>query len=253
MTEASPRLVALVPARQGSKRVVGKNIRPLRGHPLIAYTIAAALDSGACSRVIVSTDSEDIADIARHYGAEVPFLRPAALAGDTSPDIEWVEFTLDRLEQSGGACECFALLRPTSPFRLPGTIRRAWDLFLANRSVDSLRAVEKCTEHPGKMWVVRGDRRLPLLPFGPASQPWHSTPYQALPEVYVQNASLEIAWTQVVRRSHTIAGETILPFLTRDAEGCDINNEQDWMVAEHLLETGGATLPVVHQPAYLRK
>jgi CMP-N,N'-diacetyllegionaminic acid synthase len=251
--DGAPRLVAFVPARQGSKRVVGKNIRPLRGHPLMAYTIAAALDSGVCDSVIVSTDSEDIADIARHYGADVPFLRPAAFAGDTSPDIEWLEFTLQTLDGLGRRFDCFALLRPTSPFRSAETIRRAWTAFVGDRAVDSLRAVEKCTEHPGKMWVVRGERLLPLLPFGPVTQPWHSTPYQALPEVFVQNASLEIAWTHVVERGRTIAGETVLPFVTQGAEGFDINNELDWMLAEHMLATGAAELPVVRQPAYQGK
>ena len=250
MTQGTPSLVAFVPARQGSKRVVGKNVRPLRGHPLLAYAIAAALESGVCDSVIVSTDSEDIADVARHYGADVPFLRPASLAGDTSPDIEWLEFTLKTLHGMGRRPDCFALLRPTSPFRSAETIRRAWRTFLHDRRVDSLRAVEKCTEHPGKMWVVRGQRLLPLLPFGPVTQPWHSTPYQALPEVFVQNASLEIAWTHVVEHGRTIAGETILPFLTHDAEGFDINNEADWMLAEHMLATGAAELPVVRQPAF---
>ena len=250
-TSPSPRLVALIPARRGSKRVTGKNIRPLHGHPLIAYTIAAALDSGVCDRVIVSTDSEEIAGIARHYGADVPFLRPDAMASDRSPDIEWLEYTIEKLAQSGVTFDCVALLRPTSPFRTADTIRRAWQSFLADRAVDSLRAVEKCHEHPGKMWVIRGERLLPIMPFGPASQPWHSTPYQALPEIYVQNASLEIAWTRVVRDTRSIAGETILPFLTGEAEGFDINNEQDWIIAEHMLASGAATLPVVRQPAYL--
>ena len=251
MSEAAPHLVALIPARQGSKRVTGKNVRPLHGHPLIAYTIASALDSGVCDRVIVSTDSEDIARIARHYGADVPFLRPEALAADRSPDIEWLEFTIAQLAQRGVAFDCFALLRPTSPFRTSATIRRAWQSFLADRAVDSLRAVEKCHEHPAKMWVIRGRRLLPIMPFGPASQPWHSTPYQALPEIYVQNASLEIAWTRVVRDTRSIAGETILPFVTEDTEGFDINNEQDWVIAEHLLASGAATLPVVRQSTYL--
>jgi len=87
----SPSAVALIPARQGSKRVPGKNIRPLQGHPTIAYTIAQAIESGVFDAVIVSTDSDETAAIARHYGAEVPFLRPAQFASDTSPDIEWIE------------------------------------------------------------------------------------------------------------------------------------------------------------------
>src|SRR5687767_9533531 len=106
----SPSAVAFVPARLGSKRVPGKNIRALAGHPMVAYTIAPALESGVFSSVIVSTDSEEIAAIARHYGAEVPFLRPAAFAGDTSPDIEWLEHTLGELTRRGRSWDCFSLL-----------------------------------------------------------------------------------------------------------------------------------------------
>lgn len=242
--------IALIPARAGSKRVPNKNIRQLGGHPLLAYSIAAALDSGVFSAVHVSTDSEEIAAIARHYGAETPFLRPAPLAGDLSPDIDWIEYTFDCLEQLDRNYDCFAILRPTNPFRLPATIRRAWQTFRHQTGVDSLRAVEKCSEHPGKMWVLRGSRLLPLLPFGPVSQPWHSTPYQALPEVYVQNASLEIAWTRVVRAGRTIAGETVVPFVTAGHEGFDINQPNDLRLAEELIQSGAATLPAVKHPPY---
>src|SRR5210317_2466380 len=99
MTKKDTNIVALIPARSGSKRVPDKNIRTLAGHPLIAYSIAAALQSRIFTAVIVSTDSERYADIARHYGAEVPFLRPDEIAGDTSPDIEWVTYTLDHLRK----------------------------------------------------------------------------------------------------------------------------------------------------------
>ncbi len=99
MTDRDKSVVALIPARSGSKRVPDKNIRPLAGHPLIAYTIAAALNSGVFTDVIVSTDSEQYADVAKYYGAEVPFLRPDALAGDQSPDIEWLQYTLLRLQE----------------------------------------------------------------------------------------------------------------------------------------------------------
>ena len=235
--------IALIPARSGSKRVTGKNVRLLGGHPMLAYTIAAARESGVFESVIVSTESEDIAAIARRYGAEVPFLRPAEFAGDTSPDIEWLDYTLAELGQRGRTWDCFSLLRPTSPFRTAETIRRAWALFTSQQGVDSLRAVEKCAQHPGKMWIVRGDRMFPLLPFGPETQPWHSTPYQALPPVYVQNASLEIAWTRVVRERRSIAGDVLVPFLTEGYEGFDINDAFDWIVAERLLADGLAGLP----------
>ncbi|MBI4665130.1 MAG: acylneuraminate cytidylyltransferase family protein [Nitrospinae bacterium] len=233
-----PSVVALIPARGGSVRVPGKNIRPLGGHPAIAYTIRAAVQSGVFSSVIVSTDDEKTAEIARQYGAEVPFMRPVALAGALSPDIEWIEFTLTKLKEQGRVYDAFALLRPTSPFRSPDTIKRAWAAFTSQPGVDSLRAVEKCHEHPCKMWVIRQNRLLPLIPFGPESQPWHSTPYQALPEVYVQNASLEIAWVRAPLENHTIAGATMVPFLTEGYEGFDINNQDDWELAEKLLADG---------------
>jgi N-acylneuraminate cytidylyltransferase len=247
---ATPKLIGLIPARSGSKRVLNKNVRPLAGHPVIAYTIAAALQSGVCKDVIVSTDSEEYADLARHYGAEVPFLRPAAFAGDLSPDIEWVEDTLTRLRDAGRSYDCFSILRPTSPFRLPETIRRAWQEFLAEEGVDSLRAVEKCAQHPGKMWVVRGSRMMPLLPLSPPEQPWHSSQYQALPEVYVQNASLEIAWSRVVFQTRTIAGHVLMPFFTRDYEGFDVNRPYDWQLAEELVKGGKARLPAIEQRPY---
>ncbi len=253
MLATRPTIVALIPARAGSKRVVGKNIRPLAGHPLLAYTITAARQSGVFDAVIVSTDSEQYAAIARHYGAEVPFLRPPEYAGDLSPDIEWVEYTLRRLHEDGRSFDCFSILRPTSPFRQPETIRRAWEQFLQAESVDSLRAVEKCKQHPGKMWVVRGGRLLPLLPFGPAAQPWHSTPYQALPEVWAQNASLEIARTRVALVEHTIAGNTLIPFFTRGYEGVDVNDEKDWWYAEYLLDRGEARLPEPAEPPYVTR
>ena len=137
-------IVALIPARAGSKRLHGKNVRPLAGHPLIAYTIAAARESGVFTAVIVSTDSPVTADIARHYGAEIPFLRPADLAADLSPDIDWVRHALEQLRQEGRAYSCFSILRPTSPFRSGATIRRAWNSFGGRNDVDSLRAVELC-------------------------------------------------------------------------------------------------------------
>jgi len=244
-------IVALIPARAGSKRVPDKNIRPLAGHPVIAYTIAAALGSGIFTDVIVSTDSEHYADVVKYYGAEVPFLRPDKLAGDQSPDIEWLQYTLGRLQDAGRSYDCFSILRPTSPFRLPETIQRAWHQFSAQTGVDSLRAVEKCTQHPGKMWVVRGNRMMPLMPFGPAEQPWHSSQYPTLPEIYVQNASLEIAWSRVVLKNRTIAGNVVMPFFTTEYEGFDVNNEYDWQLAEHMVQKGDAKLPYINQPSYI--
>lgn len=237
--------VALIPARSGSKRVPHKNIRPLAGHPMLAYTIAAARLSGIFTDVIVSTDSQQYADTALQYGAEVPFLRPTALAGDLSPDIEWVEDLLLRMREAGRQWEFFSILRPTNPFRMPGTICRAWEQFSSQQGLDSLRAVEKCKQHPGKMWVIRQGRMLPLLPLSPPEQPWHSSQYQALPEVWVQNASLEMARTSVVFESRTIAGATVAPFFTQGYEGFDVNHPEDWELAEAIVAQSLAELPDV--------
>jgi CMP-N,N'-diacetyllegionaminic acid synthase len=246
-----PACIALIPARAGSKRVAHKNIARLAGHPLIAYTICAARDSGVFDQVIVSTDSEDYAAIARHYGAETPFLRPAELAGDKSPDIEWIQHALRFCGEQGKAPDAFAILRPTSPCRKPDTIRRAWAQFTRQNGADSLRAVELCAQHPGKMWVVRGERMHPLMPMTPEGlTPYHSTQYAALPKVYVQNASLEIAWSRVALEGGTIAGEVLTPFLTEGDEGLDVNSPRDWRMLEMMVEDGSATLPAIDRAPF---
>lgn len=235
--------VGLIPARAGSKRLAGKNVRELAGHPLLAYSIASSLDAGVFARVVVSTESEEIAAIARRYGAEVPFLRPAELAADTSPDIEWVRHALANL---GDGSACFAILRPTSPFRTAATIRRAWSQWLADADADSLRAVQLCTEHPAKQWFVEGSRMRPVMPGqDPSGTPWHSSPYQVLPRTYVQNASLEIARSDVPLQHGTIAGQSIMPFITEGLEGFDINNADDWILAEHHASATPSPLPAV--------
>ena len=117
--------------------------------------------------------------------------------------------------------------------------------------MDSLRAIEKCQQHPGKMWVVRGRRMFPVLPLTPPGQPLHSSQYQSLPEVYVQNASLEIAWTRVIFEGRTIAGDVLMPFFTEGYEGFDINQPVDWKIAVELVLSGEASLPVVPQAPYI--
>jgi CMP-N,N'-diacetyllegionaminic acid synthase len=244
-----PSAVALIPARAGSERVPGKNVRPLAGHPLLAYSIAAAQASGVFEKVVVSTESEEIAAIATRFGADVPALRPTELATATSPDIEWVQHMLGVLREGGHEYETFSLLRPTSPFRAAGTIRRAWDLFIdRDPPVDSIRAIELCREHPGKMWVLDGDLMRPFLEQTAGEVPTHSRQYKSLPEVYVQNSSLEIAWTRITADGE-IAGERVLPFFTDAVEGLTIDHEDDWTRAEQLVASGEASLPHVVEPA----
>jgi N-acylneuraminate cytidylyltransferase len=223
----------------------GKNIRELGGHPLLAYSIAAAHESGAFGAVLVSTDSPEIADVARRYGADVPELRPAELATATSSDIEWVLRSME-----GRSEELFAILRPTSPFRRGDTIRRALDALLAlGDRADSIRAIELCRQHPAKMWVLQGDLMEPLLPQPEGETPLHSRQYQALPPVYAQNSSLEIAWTRVLTHDRSISGRRVAPFLTEGAEGLTIDYPDDFERAEALVARAEAELPPILQPA----
>jgi len=243
MMPGAPSIVALIPARSGSKRVADKNIRVLCGHPLLAYSIASAKASGVFGEVVVSTESHEYARIAERYGGSVPFLRPSEFAQEHSTDIGWVSYTLRRLGVGGSAFECFAILRPTSPFRTEATIRRAWQAFREAGDVDSLRAVEPCRQHPGKMWVIRGNLLIPILPYENDGIPWHSSPYQSLPQVYTQNASLEIAWSRVALEGNSISGVRVVPFVTEGYEGFDINEPVDFGFAEYLVQRGVAVLP----------
>jgi CMP-N-acetylneuraminic acid synthetase len=240
---SSPTVVALVPARAGSQRVPGKNVKPLGGHPLIAYSVGSAVESGLFTEVVVSTDSQEVADLAAAYGATIPGLRPAEIATSTSPDVDWIVHVMrDRSE------DAFAILRPTSPFRTAATLRRAWAQFVSlGDRVDSLRAVEPVKQHPGKMWVVDGDLMEPLLPQGDGPVPYHSTQMAALPKVWVQNSSLEIAWSSVLDGSPSIAGTRVAPFFTEGYEGFSIDYVEDFERAERLVAEGAAALPPLPQ------
>lgn len=243
--------VALIPARAGSTRVPGKNVRELHGHPLIAYTIASAIDSGVFDRVVVSTDSPEIAEIAQHYGAEAPFLRPESMSASTSTDIEWMIHALDQLGADGYQPEVASLLRPTSPLRQPASIAKAMALFLSSEGYDSLRAVSRCAQHPAKMWTISSDgsELVPLLDLPADDVPAHSRPYETLPPVYIQDASLEIMWSKTIRDG-SIAGSRILAWMTPYPEGLDVNYPSDWIVLEDVLTQLPDALPRISQVPY---
>jgi len=240
-----PSVAALIPARSGSERVRDKNIRPLAGHPLLAYAIASARQAEVFDRVVCSTDSTKIAEVAQRYGADVPFLRPAEFATSTSPDIEWITHALEQLEEH---YDLFAIVRATNPFRGPDVLQRGLQQLLATPEADSIRAVELVKQHPGKMWMLEGKTMRPLLDQSHLDTAWHAGQYQALPQIYVQNSALEIAWTRVVSQTGTREGRVIAPYLTAGYEGFNIDDEEDWDRARRLLDAGDAALPEVHHP-----
>lgn len=232
--------VAFVPARSGSSRVKGKNIRELAGHPLIAWSIASARQSGVFDKIVVSTDSTEIAEIALSYGAEVPFLRPKELAGRKSPDIEWLVHAHTML---AGKFDYFSVVRATSPFRSPELIRKAWTILSEHEELDSVRAIRKVREHPGKMWKVDGHRIHSFLPQDSETIPWHSRQFQDLPEVFIQTSALEIARTRVITEQNSLAGKTIGHVMSEGYDAFAIDYEDDWLLAELAIERGIAKLP----------
>lgn len=239
------KVLAMIPARSGSKRIKDKNITEIKGHPLIAYSIASARQSKVFEDIICATDNELYAKIANQYGASVPKLRPKEISGDQSPDFEWVKFMLSVMLDLGKHYDAFAILRPTSPFRSAKGIQSAWLTLSQDTGADSIRAVELCSQHPGKMWSISGKRMAPILPYKNDETPWHSCQYPSLPKIYIQNASLEIAWTDVVERTFSISGHQIIPFVTEEYEGFDINYPEDISVALELISSGKAFLPKV--------
>lgn len=246
-----PSLVALIPARAGSKRLPHKNTRDFFGKPLIQWTIEAAQQSGLFRSIEVCTD--DLTAIPGGLGHSFIVREPVP---DDQPDIVWVRHALDLLATAAdGLPDAFAILRPTSPFRTADTIRRAWQQFRDDQPCDSLRAVEPVTGgHPLKMWLVDrvGREMKPLLPHWTDyhgvplyDRAFHSQPTQSLPRCYVQNASLEIAWTKTVFNRGTIAGDRVMPFLTEGYEGFDLNTLADWAHATSLVDRGLVALPAL--------
>ncbi len=228
--------VAFIPARGGSARVPRKNLKPLQGHPLIAYTIASAQQSKVFDHVYVATDDPEILKIAEHYGAE-PVLRPVSEPEER--DIEWVTHTFRSIARNGVEPHSYAIVRPTSPFRQPKDIRTAWEIWerVHREGFTSLRAVEKCSEHPAKMWRRQITGEITPLLLQPPEE-WHSTPYQVLPDVYIQNAALEISLASVAIKEQSITGKRVYGFLMTGDSGFDINHEYDWDLAEAKVKSG---------------
>ena len=231
-------IIALVPARSGSQRIPHKNIYVLNGHPLLAFSIQAAKDSGIFDGIYVSSDSPNIGWVGEKYGAEFIHCPLEIAHKDLDPDIKWVRHALGIVK-----CDVFSILRPTSPFRTGDTIKRAWEVFNQFPACSSIRAVEKCKQHPYKMWTLEGKWLYPLM--NKLKDQYFNRPYQSLPEIYVQNTSLEISWAKNVYEHDSISGEYIRPFFTQGYEGFDINDFMDIKLAEQIIANGEATLPEV--------
>lgn len=230
-------IIAIVPARSGSKGLPHKNIKHLSGHPLLAYSIKAGLSAKHLRRVIVSTDSEEYAAIAKHYGAEVPFIRPAHLAQDLSTDLEVLTHCLDYIRDCGQEePEAVVWLRPTSPLRRKNLIDEAIEYFYQHPDADSLRTIVPSPITPLKMWKKEGTYLTPAIEQLEIKTPY-DLPRQSLPQYWFQAAAVDILKVATIRSGST-SGEKILPFEISRSEYCDIDSIEDFEKAQSLLASG---------------
>jgi CMP-N,N'-diacetyllegionaminic acid synthase len=214
--DAKPAILALIPARGGSKSIPRKNLLMIAGKPLIAHSIEQALASRHITRTIVSTDDPEIAKVAREFGAEVPFLRPAEFAQDLSPDIDAFRHALQWLrDHERYECELVVHLRPTGPVRRVELIDQAIASIMHHPEADSLRSVSWPTQTPYKMWRIVGGLLQPLMAIEGVAEPY-CLPRQALPEVFWQNGYVDIIRPRVVLEQGMMHGRKILPFVIEE-------------------------------------
>lgn len=209
-------VLALIPARGGSKGIPRKNILAIGGKPLIAWSIQQALDSTRVTRVIVSTDDPEIADVALEFGAEVPFIRPEEYAHDLAPDIDVFRHALTFLAaEDSYRPELVVHLRPTGPARRVSDIDVAIDLLHRHREADSVRSVSLAHQSPYKMWAVQDDGTMePLLRLESMTD-CQSHPRQLLPAVYWQNGYVDVLRPRAVFEKNSMWGDTVLPFVVK--------------------------------------
>lgn len=224
-------VLGLVPARGGSKGVAGKNIRPLLGHTLLEYTARAARDSGVLDRVILSTDSTEIAEAGRRAGLEVPFLRPPSLATDDTPMLPVIEHALAQTERDNWSPYIIVLLQPTSPLRRPDHIRDAVNLLRATNA-DSVVTVVEVPRHLSPDYVMRLDdgRLKPFLPDG-----LRITRRQDARPAYSRDGTVYAFRRSTLERFGGIYGEDCRPLLIDACESLSIDTEDDWKEAERRL------------------
>ena len=228
-------VLAIVPARAGSKSIPRKNIRAFGGHPLLAYSIAAGLNASRVNRVIVSTDDHEFAELAKEYGAEVPFLRPNVLAADETPDLPLFQHALHTLAESEDyRPDIVVQLRPTSPLRPPDCLDRAVELLLENREADSVRGVVLSGQNPYKMWRMDPERALEPLIKSKLTEPYNM-PRQDLPTTYWQTGHVDTIRLETIVKKKSMSGDVILGLILDPVYAVDIDSERDWQAAERAL------------------
>ena len=240
-------VLAIVPARRGSKSVPDKNVAPFRGRPLLVHSIEHGLLARNVDRVLVSTDSPRYREIALTAGAEAPFLRPAEYSQDQTADLPVFQHALRWLaEEQEYHPDIVVQLRPTSPLRRVAHIDQAVSSLLAHPDADAIRTVCIPFQNPFKMWRIRADGFMhPLIESLGADQKIaepYNMPRQALPEVFWQTGYVDAAWTVTIMKKGSMTGERILPLVIDPGDWIDIDSPDDWRRAERLLQDGEISL-----------
>ena len=233
-------ILALIPARGGSKGIPRKNIRSFAGYPLIVWSIAAAKQAACVTRIIVSTDDEEIAAVAREYGAETPFLRPAEFAQDQTTDLPVFEHALQWLEANENyQPEIVIQLRPTSPIRPRDCVDSAINILLEHVDADCVRGVVPAGQNPHKMWRFAGEGQpmKPLLEVEGIDEPYNA-PRQILPPVYWQTGHIDAIRVSTIREKHSLTGDVIYPLMLDPRYTVDIDTLSDWAKYEALANSG---------------
>lgn len=232
------KILAIIPARGGSKGLPGKNIKPLLQHPLIAYSIKAAQESKYINRITVNTDSDEIAGIARKYEAEIPFIRPAELAADDSTDKEVFQHQLQWMREHENYVPDFIVqLRPTSPVRFIEWIDKAIEQIMQS-DADSIRVITEAPVTPFKMWVLNENNNgamEPLMHLKDIAEPYNM-PRQKLPVIYWQTGTLDVIRTTTLTDKNSMSGEKILPFIIDKKYAIDIDDVNSFYKAEEIIQ-----------------
>ena len=229
-------VLSIIPARSGSKGLPNKNILPLLGHPLIAYSIKASLQSNMITRTIVSTDSKNIADISKKYGAEIPFMRPSTIAEDMSTDFEVFDHALSWLKDNDNYKPDFIVqLRPTSPVRKVKIIDSCIKSFISSNA-DSLRVITPSPITPYKMWVVKDNEMIkPLLNINGVIEPYNQ-PRQLLPQTYWQVGFIDVIRIATILEKRSMSGNQIMPYIIKNEFAVDIDDMKSFGYAGDIID-----------------
>jgi len=229
-----PSIFALIPARSGSKGVPHKNVKPLGDHLLIEWSIAACKKATSINRIIVSTDSEEYAQIARGMGAEVPFLRPVEIAGDRSTDYDFIKHALDWFSQNDGGPDYIVHIRPTTPLRDPPLIDQAVAAFIGHPEATALRSVHPMSESAYKTFEITPGGQLKRVASESTELDAANNARQEFPVTYTANGYVDVLSTAFIREMGLIHGDHVLPFITPVVN--EVDTEEDFSMLEMELQ-----------------